>query len=188
MSRWTDNEIEYLQEHYPTSNTEEIADELGRSKKSVIHKARRTDLTKVDNFEILESLRDIETRTFENIDENFAHFVCGFTAGEGSFCISQRDDRRDKLTFQISLASVDSEILYEIQEFFGAGNIHTWDAREDEWDSEIQFIVQKTGELANIIIPFFERFELQNTNKRRQYNKWKHHFYSEYDIPQEYQF
>lgn len=181
--RWTDSEIQTLRKEYPRRNTEALADKLERSTKAVIHKARRLEVTKCDNYQILESLNKVERRDFEM--ESFGHFIAGFTAGEGSFVISERDDRRDRFSFQIALEANDRQILEDIEDYFGVGAVREYESRDKNWQAEVQYAVQNVGQLVKVIIPFFELYPLHDTLKREQYQGWKTALYEEYEIPEE---
>jgi len=154
---------------------------LERSQQSIKHKARRLGVTKVDNYHAIKSINEYKKQTFE--DDDFANFVCGFVAGEGSFSKRQRSDRDGmRFCFQIELADVDEDILREIKEFFGVGNIHTYDSRKDEWQDVAQYQVQSVGEIYNSIIPFFEEYELLGTNKEKQYKDWRDSFLDYHEL------
>ena len=174
-SRWSEEEIENLRQDFPVTPAYEMAEYMSRSKQAIKHKARRLGITKADNYHSLKSVNEREIQEFKNDD--FAHFVSGFVAGEGSFSKRERSNRDGiRFCFQIEVADVDEKILHKIKEFFGVGNIHTYESRKEEWKDIAQYQVQSVGDIFNSIIPFFEKYGLFGTHKSKQYESWRDDF------------
>ena len=91
--------------------------------------------------------------------------VVGFTDGEGCFSVSiHRNDLARPTagwhvqpTFQVSQHRDHSNVLYELQSFFGCGSVRHKGAR-----STVEvYVVHSTIQLVERIIPFFEEHELR---------------------------
>ena len=98
-------------------------------------------------------------------------WVTGFTDAEGSFHASAyKKSINNKWVvtprFEITLNSVDFNILQEIKDFFGVGSIYTKNTQ-----NVTSYIVTKKSDLINVIIPHFIKFPLQ-TQKRVDFELW----------------
>jgi hypothetical protein len=172
-SRWTEQELSILEERFPYEPVNEIAKDMDRSPQAIKHKARRVGIKRADNYQKIKLCYDTETPDFD--DKPFSDFICGFVAGEGSFTRGGDVDGA-KFTFTISLAQVDSDILYEIQDYFSCGNVYEYESREDHWEDTAQYQVQAIGEIYSVIIPFFEQHDLRSTHKQEQFRMWRDEF------------
>jgi len=167
---WTDEQVEYLQENYSDTATSELCDELGRSKNAIHHKARRLGLEKSSTGRRSERINVTDTPEF---DEDFGNFICGFVAGEGTFVHRDGEGNKRRFQFSITLVEEDREILEQIQDYFGVGNLYTVDRGVEEWDQQVMYTVQSIGDLIGVIIPFFDEFSLRSTKKERQFEEFR---------------
>lgn len=177
---WSDEEISVVEEMFPNKPCDRIANHIDRSPQAIKHKARRLGITRDDNYRVLKKINSMEQPDFDN--EQFSAFICGFVAGEGAFGIG--DERVDGAThsFSISLADVDKDIIYRIQDYLNCGNVYEYESREEHWKDTVQFQAQSIGEIYNCIIPFFEQHDLQSTHKQKQYEEWRDSFLEKYDL------
>jgi NADH:ubiquinone oxidoreductase subunit K len=97
-------------------------------------------------------------------------FVSGFTDAEGSFVVTilkkagYKTGWAIQARFQIKLHETDRALLVLIQKFFGnIGNISPVNTR-----SSVEFRVNILGDLLNVIIPHFEKYNLI-TNKHSDF-------------------
>jgi hypothetical protein len=114
----------------------------------------------------------------------FGHWFTGFADGESCFTIfkykarlrrgSSRHEINRKATFAICLRADDADILLRIQSFFGCGDIcHSRQSYlRGQMNPWVRWSVRKIGDLANIVIPHFEKFPLR-TKKARDFEIWK---------------
>jgi hypothetical protein len=90
-----------------------------------------------------------------------AGVITGFTMGEGSFFISIISSKTHKTGYQIrpmfiiNLKLDDKKILEEIRNLFNCGQVEVY-------KDSVKFIVRRLDDLVEIIIPFFDRYPLQN--------------------------
>lgn len=107
------------------------------------------------------------------VDDSFGYWLSGLTDGEGYFSahIYQRQKYKTLLLqFIISLRSDDSAILHEIAETLKVGYVHTY--KRKNGNSQSVYIVIRTANLNNIIVPFFEKFPLKS-KKSKVFEFWK---------------
>jgi len=89
-------------------------------------------------------------------------YVTGLTDGEGCFCISfavrakLRTGLEVRPSFSLSLNEKDLRLLEDLQAFFACGWI-----RESKRDRTFKYEVRSIGDLAQRILPHFERFPLR---------------------------
>lgn len=94
------------------------------------------------------------------------NYIVGFTDGEGCFSITiNRNGQRlpeVRLLFEIELREDDRDILEQIQESLGCGNIyHLQYARYEKWRPHVKYKVSNFQDIYNKIIPFFKRYPLR---------------------------
>lgn len=178
---WTNSEEILLEELYPEQTMDVIREEINRSEEAISSKASKLGLRKHPSFRHYREASEISPPQW---DDDFAHFVCGFVTGEGSFSRVERDNRpRSKYEFQIQVSDVDTSLMETIDDFFGeAGAIYHYESREDEWRGFSVYKVEKIAEHIKIIIPFFDRYGLRTTHKEKQYIKWRDKMISEYRL------
>ncbi len=105
-------------------------------------------------------------------------YVVGLVDGEGSFTAyiwnpGKQNTRKRRVKaepkFYIKLVEKDKEILYELQKFFGCGNVYFQrDVRKNHQHC-FRFEVGKREDLERIIIPFFRLHPLRFPSKRRDF-------------------
>ena len=105
-------------------------------------------------------------------------YVVGLTDGEGSFTVYLRNPdeaksvkRRVKAEprFYLKLVAKDKNILYELKDFFGCGNVYYQkDVRRNHQDC-YRYEVANREDLKNIIVPFFKEHRLQLASKRKDF-------------------
>ena len=95
-----------------------------------------------------------------------ASYITGFVDGEGCFHVSFsfRKERHDKLeirpSFSISQNQRSTEVLNVIQRYFQCGYI-----RRSVRDSTLKYEVRSLTDLERIIIPHFEKYQLQTSKQ-----------------------
>ena len=96
-------------------------------------------------------------------------YITGFTDGEGCFSVSFNYRNKFKTgvevrpSFSISQNKRNLNVLKEIQNYFGVGNIR-FSKRDDTYKYEVRSLT----ELYKVIIPFFRKFPLR-TSKRTDF-------------------
>jgi len=109
----------------------------------------------------------------------FAHWLTGFTDGEGSFFLRVVKNPgklpQPYANFRIALRADDSAILELIQSFFGCGGLNYNSNRRSKITNAKPvriFDVSRTTELVTFIIPHFERYPLR-AKKRNDFLIWQ---------------
>ncbi len=106
-----------------------------------------------------------------------AEYIVGLTDGEGSFTVYIYDGKnterkrraRIEPKFYLKLVEEDKNILYQLKQHFGCGNVYFQrDKRQNHKDC-YRFEVTKREDLQNIIIPFFIANPLKFMTKRRDF-------------------
>lgn len=173
MVHWSEEEEELLEEKYYNHTEDELEELLDRSGEAIRRKAQRISVEKCDNYLRLKSIVSSDWIDLDDVDDDFGYFIAGFVAGEGSFPVSNQSGRsRDKYTFQIVLADDDSDILYEVKETLGCGNITHQPARRETEKAQVHFRVDRFGDLYKRIIPFFNEYGFYCSRKQRQFDEW----------------
>ncbi len=116
-------------------------------------------------------------------NDDFGNWLSGFTDGEGYFGsnyrhikskISNKSIYKFDAAFQIQLRDDDKDIIKRIKDHLNCGKIYYY--REYKYKSiskpAVRFEVHNYTELHNIIIPFFERYQLRS-KKRYVFDYWK---------------
>jgi hypothetical protein len=99
--------------------------------------------------------------------EHLASFVGGFVAAEGCFTRSG-----NRFRFGVGLGAIDNSMCDLMHDLFGVGII-VWSARrQPHYDDEVQFTVQATRELVEVVVPFMDA-HLPESYKREQYLEWR---------------
>ena len=106
-------------------------------------------------------------------DDSFGHWLSGLTDGEGCFSLRWAGDITDGpcAEFAINLRADDVDILYIIQSYLGCGNIGNLKQTRGS-NPCVSYRVRKAGDLAEIIVPHFEKFPLR-AKKRHDFEIWK---------------
>lgn len=174
MASWKEEEVDKLQRIFYDATPEEIEQHFpNRNYESVRRKAYRLDLERHPNIQRITSVQEAEKIDLENIDDSFANFVCGFVAGEGTFTHTHRPTGTVRFQFKIQLANDDKQIIYDIRDIFGCGNVQTYPPRRENEKGSIHYTINGFGEIVNKAIPFFDEYDLYSSRKQRQYNDWR---------------
>ena len=105
-------------------------------------------------------------------------YVLGLVDGEGSFTVYIRDPDLQKIVkrrvraeprFYLKLIEKDKNILYELKEFFGCGNIYFQGDRRRNHQNCYRYEVTHRRDLEEAIIPFFRRNKLKLPSKRNDF-------------------
>lgn len=94
-------------------------------------------------------------------------YIVGFVDGEGCFCvgISKHKTLKRKLEiralFEIELRADDRDILERLQYTLGCGRIYDLSYERYGWAPHVKYKVSSIKEIAEKIIPFFDRYPLQ---------------------------
>lgn len=91
----------------------------------------------------------------------------GYTDGDGCFNIyTNLESKKITLTFKISQKSNNEQVLHHMKKELGVGSIRT------DKSGMSHFLVRDQIALKNVILPLFDKYELQ-TNKRNSYDRFK---------------
>lgn len=179
MPSWTSEEVEQLEDTFYLSTKDELKSQFDRSYESIRRKAYRLDLERHENIRRITAVKNVDQINLDNVDDDFANFICGFVAGEGTFTQSKRDTGTDRYRFGIALADDDAEILEDIKNTFGCGNLNSYAPREQTHKGSVNYQINGFGEVVNRVIPFFDEYGLRSSRKQRQYNEWRKEVLSE---------
>lgn len=111
-------------------------------------------------------------------DEAFGWFVTGFADGEGCFALTkQLPSRAQRFSswrafFNIALRDDDAPGLEAVAARMGCGRVEYKKPRHGKQNPVVTWGVFKASELAQIIVPHFEKFPLQ-MKKARDFAIWK---------------
>ena len=87
------------------------------------------------------------------------NYIVGLVDGEGSFYVRINTDlkRRNKIEFKFSvkLRHQDKEILLQLQQFFGCGNVYLQKDNRPNHTDCFRFEVNNKKDIIQKIIPFF---------------------------------
>jgi hypothetical protein len=107
------------------------------------------------------------------------NWISGFVDGEGCFYLAYRDTKKGnhpacEASFHLSLRDDDSDILHRINSYFLCGTVRPHVRRERAGNGKpcIGYAVHTIRDLANTIVPHFEKFPLQS-KKQRDFAIWK---------------
>jgi len=100
--------------------------------------------------------------------ESLAAFIGGFVAAEG--CFTGAGPRRFR--FSVGLGSCDAGMCELMHEQFGVGHLVRSPRRKAHYDDEVQFTVQATRDLVEVVVPFMDA-HLPPSYKREQYLEWR---------------
>jgi hypothetical protein len=100
-----------------------------------------------------------------------AFWITGFVDGEGCFTAYKNKQNNWRFEYQIIPAFIvaqhkrDINILYALKNFFKCGYIEKNKGKNDKSSNVMQWRVRRNKDLCNIIIPFFEKYNLQTKKK-----------------------
>ena len=105
-------------------------------------------------------------------------YIVGLVDGEGSFTVYIRNPdtasttkRRVKAEpkFYVKLIERDKSILYQLQEFFGCGNMYFQKDTRANHQQCYRYEVSNRDQLEQIIIPFFKKHQLKFVSKKKDF-------------------
>lgn len=88
-------------------------------------------------------------------------WVTGITDSEGNFSISIANDNKIHAAFKVAQKTHSINILLSLQDYFSCGTVCIDNRQFDTY----KFTVSKLDDLLNIIIPHFEKYELQTSKQ-----------------------
>jgi hypothetical protein len=97
-----------------------------------------------------------------------AEFIGGFVSAEGCFT----GDGHRRFRFSIGLGASDTGMCELFHEVFGVGSIVHSPRRKSHYEDEVQFFVQATRDLVEVVVPFMDA-HLPPSYKREQYLEWR---------------
>lgn len=169
---WTNEEVQNLKDYYPTKPSSWLEEYFDRSWSAIRKKSNRIGVNRHSQIHLIESVRNAPEPHFP--DESFNNYIVGFVDGEGTFVSPDTNrENQERFRFAIELADGDAEILEKMKEYFGVGNIHYMDKRQDGWSNHVTYYVTNYGELVSVIIPFFDEYSPRAPQKKSQYQWWR---------------
>ena|SRR3989338_8563489 len=105
-------------------------------------------------------------------------YIVGLVDGEGSFTVYIRNPDSNKKVkrrvvvepkFYLKLIEKDKKILYELQKFFGCGQVYFQKDTRPNHQNCYRYEVFKRDDLANVIIPFFKRHTVRFASKQKDF-------------------
>ena len=103
-------------------------------------------------------------------------YVLGLVDGEGSFNVRINDDKRRakiELKFSLKLRHQDKEILSELKNFFGCGNVYIQRDKRENHSLCYRFEVQNKKDIIEKIIPFFEKNSPKIQSRKKDFELFK---------------
>lgn len=100
---------------------------------------------------------------------DFASFVGGFVAAEGSFTVSGQPS---SFTFAVGLGALDERTCQALLSFLGVGRLIAFPRRKSHYDDELCFAVRSLPALVEVVVPFMDE-HLPPSYKRTQYEAWR---------------
>lgn len=174
MAKWTEDEIERLNECFYLSTPSELEDEFpDRNYESIRRKAYRLGLERSDNIRRISSAKSVDEIDVDSLDDGFCEFISGFVAGEGTFTKTKRPSGTTRYRFCIQLARDDSDIIYDMQEVFECGSVNEYGPRRSNEKGSVSYQINGFGQIFNRVIPFFDEYGFYSARKQRQYNSWR---------------
>jgi hypothetical protein len=106
------------------------------------------------------------------------NYIVGLVDGEGSFTVYVRNPdipkkakRRVRVEprFYLKLIEKDKNILYELMDFFGCGNVYF--QRDDRRNRQncYRYEVANRNDLKKVIISFFKRHKLRSESRKKDF-------------------
>ena len=103
-------------------------------------------------------------------------YIVGLVDGEGSFSVRIPNTKRRakvELTFSLKLRHQDKEILEELKQFFGCGNIYIQRDKRENHSLCYRFEVHNKKEIIKNIIPFFEKNSPKIQSRKTDFELFK---------------
>jgi len=114
-------------------------------------------------------------------------WIVGFVDGEGCFSVGfvKQPDRKEAIRlrrgyktgfqvfheFAVTQGEKSKYVLYALKDFFGVGNVYVNRRYDNHKEYVYRYVVRKRQDLLNVIIPFFEKYELR-TSKHNDFEKF----------------
>lgn len=104
-------------------------------------------------------------------------WIVGFIDGEGCFSVSTFKNRTCKSGYQtlyefvVTQGEISKSALEAVKKYFNCGNIYINHRHDNHKYNLLRYCVRKQDDLRKIIIPFFQKYQLQ-TAKRKQFEKF----------------
>ena len=98
-------------------------------------------------------------------------WIVGFTDGEGTFSVSIIKNKTTKSGWQVFPEFVITQgekslhVLKTIREYFGCGSIFVNKRYDNHTENLYRFCVRSLRDLNEVIIPFFDQYQLQTAKK-----------------------
>ena len=99
-------------------------------------------------------------------------YITGLIEGEGCFCVSISKHKTKKLglearlMFEVELIIDDKPLLEKLQNTFGCGNIYELHYERYGWRPHVKYAVKNRKDIKELIIPFFQRYQLIGKKKK----------------------
>lgn len=191
-SRYSEEETNYLKQHFSSKTNKELCKELDRSKGAIKAKAVRLGLTKEykrtaehiyrkENLPFEDYSKFISTKDF---NKHKANYVCGLVTAEGCFRVQERYEDQKRFGLSVNMSEKDKNLVRFICDFFEGGNdepYHSNDPRENTEDCK-RFSVQSRDELILEVVPLMEKYLRKNSKKWKQYENWRNELLNELDF------
>jgi hypothetical protein len=107
------------------------------------------------------------TITVSPATDRLNSFVAGFIAAEGSLVQSGR-----RFGFAVALGADDAPMCQFLLGHFGVGAIYRSPRRQEHFQDEVVYRVQRLDDLVHVVVPFLDRW-LAPSYKRTQYDSWR---------------
>lgn len=171
MGKWTQSEIEQLEEIYPYFMIDELESVFPeRTRHSINDKAKQMNLTKATGVRKARSIADTEKIDMMSIESNFANFICGLIAAEGHFSRYYREKReRYVFSFSLKLVSDNQDILRDFKDVMNTGGVYRLESKKSTERPTVTYDIVSIGGLYNRIIPLIDEYGLKNSRKQSQY-------------------
>jgi len=106
------------------------------------------------------------------------NYIVGLVDGEGSFTVYVRNPdeikkvkrrTRAEPRFYLKLIEKDKDILYELKNFFGCGNVYFQIDKRKNHKNCYRYEVGNRNDLEKIVMPFFKKNRLKLMSKRKDF-------------------
>lgn len=107
-----------------------------------------------------------------------ADYIVGLTDGEGSFTVYPRPPQtggrggksfKIELHYYLKLQEDDLGVLEKLKEFFGCGAIYLQKDKRENHTNCYRYEINHYDKIAEVVIPFFLKHELQSESKKRDF-------------------
>ena len=106
-------------------------------------------------------------------------YIVGLVDGEGYFSVSAYVDKSQgwnshnvKMVFGVDLNIIDGRLLYNLRDYFGCGSVRLKKDKRERFSDQLQFQIRDMKSLTEIIIPFFQKYQLKLPKKKRSFEKF----------------